>query len=445
MREFNFTEHTIPYQPSLKIQENTNLSVSQIFHGHPLPAIADRGQRPQPLEIRTIRKLWETAERLCLHIDVDLGVDRSVKYKTGGHLAIWPSNPSHEVDRLIAALSLTGKEHVPITIEAAKQPGQMPISIPTPTTIHALSADDFQSEIVVPHATLADVLENTCAKGVGVWNIPLSFILERTKPMKPRLYSISSSTIVHPRTVSITAVVTKTPACPPRSPHRYNGCYGLTTAYLRALESAINDTKRSVMTSEVQPSETMPFDLHGPGAVLAGKSMFGIVRQSSFKLPNKASTPIIMIGAGTGIAPFRGFVQERVKRKELGQEIGETILLMGFRNSTVDFIYRNEWKEWREILTPAIFKYKVAFSRDDECEKLHVQDLLIQSGREIFRLLNGDVPCQVYICGAAAMARNVMTTLATLKMTFCNVGEVEALAWVKKMQQSKRILEDVWG
>lgn len=258
--------------------------------------------------------------------------------------------------------------------------------------------------------------------------------------MKPRYYSIFSSTVVQARKLSITAAVIKTSTCEGGQEARFSGCYGVTTAYLHALEASITNGIDPTTDARI-PS----FALSGARMKLARAKVFSQIRQSSFKLPAKATTPIIMLGAGTGVAPFRGFKQERARMGDLGQRVGKTLLFMGFRHPELDFIYQDDWNHWRESLGSDAFRFWTAFSRENKDTNIYIQDLLQENAQEVMDLLEGDLWCHVYICGSAAMARDVLTCLRSMKMAHSGVDEVQATSWLKQLRQSDRLLDDVWG
>ncbi|KAJ4248807.1 hypothetical protein NW762_012645 [Fusarium torreyae] len=471
-QEFQLKEHDTSYKPSFVIRSEPGECEEVLHLGEPQLVNSSQPEGVRPIAISSINKLWEDDERLCVHADLDLGEDRRLKYKTGGHLAIWPSNPDHEVERLISLMGLSEDQHNPITIELAGEVGGGKITVASPTTVHALlryyveicgalspdtivdmaaftssdaarselrriggSPDVFQAEILTKNATLGDVLE--AVGGREPWDIPLSFLLERLKPMKPRYYSICSSTVVQPRKVSIAVVISKTPTRQSSQDRVFSGSHGVTTAYLHALEASING---SVGTASIPT-----FELGGPRNMLVGGKVFGQIRNSNFKLPAKTTTPVIMLGAGTGVAPFRAFVQESARRKELGQEIGASLLFMGFRRADLDYIYQGDWNHWQSILGPDVFKFWTAFSREDENKKVYIQDRLVENADEVMDLLEGGVRCHVYVCGSAAMARDVLGALRNMKMAYSRADEQQAAAWIKQLRQSKRLLEDVWG
>ncbi|KAI0011839.1 ferredoxin reductase-like protein [Xylariaceae sp. FL0662B] len=151
-----------------------------------------------------------------------------------------------------------------------------------------------------------------------------------------------------------------------------------------------------------------------------------------------------MIGAGTGVAPFRGFVQERLRRQELGQEVGQTLLFMGFRHPDMDFIYKDEWTRCTETLGPGSCKIWTAFSRFG-AQKVYVQDRLRDNTKEVLDLLNNPAGCRLYICGSAAMAREVVQVLVTARMASVGADEEQAALWIRNLRSSKQLLEDVWG
>ncbi len=98
------------------------------------------------------------------------------------------------------------------------------------------------------------------------------------------------------------------------------------------------------------------------------------MRRSQFRLPNRPQTPVIMIGPGTGLAPFRGFIQERAWQKEQGKPIGETHLYFGCRNQEIDYIYREELEKFA---ADGVLTLHTAFSRD-QAHKVRLEGDLLQ-------------------------------------------------------------------
>lgn len=152
-----------------------------------------------------------------------------------------------------------------------------------------------------------------------------------------------------------------------------------------------------------------------------------------------------MIGCGTGVAPFRAFVQERVRRKVIGQEIGKMLLFMGFRHPDEDYIYEKEWREAQETLGVADFKICTAFSREDPSRRVYVQNRVRENADEVLDLFENNFQTRMYICGSAEMARDVASTMAKIRSEAKTESLEQASEWVKSLRQLKLLLEDVWN
>ncbi|WP_248925979.1 assimilatory sulfite reductase (NADPH) flavoprotein subunit [Paenibacillus hamazuiensis] len=161
-----------------------------------------------------------------------------------------------------------------------------------------------------------------------------------------------------------------------------------------------------------------------------------IQHNSNFKLPEDPSTPIIMVGPGTGIAPFRSFMQER---EEIGAT-GRSWLFFGDQHFTTDFLYQTEWQRW--IKDGVLTRMDVAFSRDTE-EKVYVQHRMLQHSKELFTWLQQGAA--VYICGdEKRMARDVHRTLVDIIEKEGGMSREQAEEYLAAMQQNKRYQRDVY-
>ena len=207
----------------------------------------------------------------------------------------------------------------------------------------------------------------------AAWSaLPLSFVIEALPAMRPRYYSISSSSVVQPRQVAITAVVADNALT-----GREQRVPGLCTNYLLALKGSREHASRPL---------GYQYPLNGPKELLTCGKLFAHIRKSTFKLPTLSSHPIIMVAAGTGIAPFRAFLQERARLARMGRPIGRTILVFGCRNEAQDFIYRDELQELQDQLG-STFSLVTAFSRPDYGPKVYFQDRISEHSEEITDLL----------------------------------------------------------
>lgn len=155
----------------------------------------------------------------------------------------------------------------------------------------------------------------------------------------------------------------------------------------------------------------------------------------TFRLPSDNSTPIIMIGPGTGVAPFRAFMQERISTGATGKHW----LFFGERNREYDFLYEDFW---RELVKDDKLRVDVAFSRDQE-HKIYVQNMMDEHGSEFYRWL--EEGAYLFVCGdAKRMAKDVESMLHQIIRKHGNKDEAEAKLYVKKLRADKRYLRDVY-
>ena len=263
-----------------------------------------------------------------------------------------------------------------------------------------VSLANYTNEILAKRITLLDLLETSPS-----CELPFGIFLEVISPLRPRYYSIASSPLVEQDRCSIAVGVVQGPA---RSGH--GEFEGVCSGYLSHLKTD---------------------DL-----------VYGFVRdtKSHFRLPPAPSTPLIMIGPGTGLAPFRGFLQERVALKAQGQTIGQSLLFFGCRHPEQDFIYQNELEEFVRHGVTELF---VAFSRLDG-QKMYVQDKIKENKEQVWQLLQAGAI--VYVCGdSSKMAPDVRNVFATLYQEKMGKSKQEAEQWLNELVTQNRYLVDVWG
>ncbi|WP_110430074.1 assimilatory sulfite reductase (NADPH) flavoprotein subunit [Glaciecola sp. KUL10] len=161
-----------------------------------------------------------------------------------------------------------------------------------------------------------------------------------------------------------------------------------------------------------------------------------VENNDNFRLPADDSTPIIMVGPGTGIAPFRAFMQERDARGATGNNW----LLFGNPSFTQDFLYQTEWQGY--LKTGLLTKISLAFSRD-QAEKIYVQDRLRENAKEVFDWL--EAGAHFYVCGdATRMAKDVESALLDIIQTQGNKSEADAKVYLTDMRKAKRYQKDVY-
>ena len=365
-------EREAVYEPVFGITEREDLTAesSEVYLGEPNKNHLEgtskgpyNSHNPYIAPIAESKEIFTVKDRNCLHMEIDVS-GSNLSYQTGDHIAIWPTNSGKEVDRFIETLGLEGKRHSVISVKGLDPTAKVPF--PTPTTYDAvvryhleisgpvsrqfldtLSAfapnegskaelkklgtdkEYFQEKVASKYMNIAQVLQMVGAH--TPWSaVPFSALIEAIPKIQPRYYSISSSSLAQPKRISITAVVEEI-----RVPDAHI-VKGVTTNYLLALKQKQH--------GEPHPDpHGLDYAITGPRNKYDGIHVPVHVRHSNFKLPSDPSKPIIMVGPGTGVAPFRGFVQERAALAAKGEKVGRTILFFGCRNSKEDFTYQEEW------------------------------------------------------------------------------------------------------
>lgn len=219
------------------------------------------------------------------------------------------------------------------------------------------------------------------------------------RKLPPREYSISSSYQALPDEVHITVGAV-----------RYN-THGRDRSGVCSVQFA----------ERIQSGDTVPIYLK---------------RNPNFKFPKDGETPVIMIGPGTGIAPFRAHMQER---EEYGYK-GNTWLFFGDQHFTTDFLYQTEWQEW--LKDGILEKMNVAFSRDTD-QKVYVQHRIAEHSKEFNEWL--EKGASIYICGDEKnMAKDVHQAIRNVLIKEQNLSEEDAEAYLKQMKKDKRYQRDVY-
>jgi len=230
---------------------------------------------------------------------------------------------------------------------------------------------------------------------------PLGLFLELMPRLQPRYYSIASSSQMYPDSIhAVVAVVTW-------NTQEGKTVKGLCSNFIRELTE--------------------------------GSKVNIFVRRSTFHLPEETSKPVIMIGPGTGAAPFIGFIQQRDAQSKKGKKFGECQFYFGCRKVKEDFIYQELMESAHK---DGIINLSVAFSRDQE-KKVYVQHLLEKDGDKIWKILsNGG---HVYVCGDAKyMAKDVDKVLLSICKKELG-SEGKANEFLDKLSKENRYLKDVWS
>lgn len=373
-------------------------------------------KNPFPAPLLVNRRLTGPgSEKDTRHYEISLA-GSGLSYEVGDSLGIFPSNPPELVEEIIEALHATGDEPVPGADGTAKPLREAllkdyAIKEPSKQFLAALvekagGAAPLTSELLHPDRK-GDLEEylwgmeyiDFLADHPSVCFTPEEFV-KLLRKLIPRLYSIASSIKAFPEQVHLT-VATVTYESHGRKRK------GVASTYL---------------AERVQVgSGTIPVFFH----VAKG-----------FRLPEDGATPIIMVGPGTGVAPFRAYLQER----QASGATGKNWLFFGEQRVKEDFLYREEFEKLQAdgVLT----RFDTAFSRDQE-KKVYVQHRMLENAAEIWRWI--EEGAHLFVCGdAARMAKDVDAALHQIVRTHGGKSEEEAAQFIEGLKKEKRYKRDVY-
>ena len=367
-------------------------------------------ENPWPARVlESIQLNGRGSNKETYHIELDLA-GSGLRFAPGDALAVRSCNHDPLVEEVLRAARLS--DSAPVQLGAESLP--LAAALASRRELTVLTRDVLERyAALAPHAELHGLLADTTRLqpylyGRDVADLLTDFptdqltaqlLTDTLRPLPSRVYSIASSRLAHPDEVHLTVGAVRYEAHGRRK-------QGVCSSFL-ADRVAVGDEVRVF-----------------------------VEHNEYFKLPTNPTTDIIMVGAGTGIAPFRAFVAERV---ELGAT-GRNWLLFGNPHFTTDFLYQAEWQQ--HLKKGGLSKLDVAFSRD-QAEKIYVQDRLLENSRDVFGWLENGA--QLYVCGDKnRLGGAVLAALTQVVQREAGLSAEDAAAYVKNLRKQRRYLEDVY-
>ncbi|MEH7372722.1 assimilatory sulfite reductase (NADPH) flavoprotein subunit [Priestia megaterium] len=383
-----------------------------------VPAEAPAGTSPysrtNPFKAEVLENLnlnGRGSNKETRHLELSLE-GSGLTYEPGDSLGIYPENDPELVDLLLNEFKWDASENVTVNKEGETRPlrealiSNFEITVLTKPLLKQaaeLTGNDKLKALVENREELKAYTEGRdvidLVRDFGPWNVSAQEFVAILRKMPARLYSIASSLSANPDEVHLTIGAVRYEA---HGRERKGVC--------------------SVLCSErLQPGDTIPVYLQS---------------NKNFKLPQDQETPIIMVGPGTGVAPFRSFMQER---EETGAK-GKSWMFFGDQHFVTDFLYQTEWQKW--LKDGVLTKMDVAFSRDTE-EKVYVQNRMLEHSKELFQWL--EEGASFYVCGDKTnMARDVHNMLVEIIETEGKMSREQAEGYLAEMKKQKRYQRDVY-
>ncbi|KAF7347083.1 Fatty acid hydroxylase [Mycena venus] len=330
------------------------------------------------------------------HIEFELPEGSAAR--AGDYVAILPQNPIRDVRRVLARFDLSNEAEV---ILSSVGPTSLPVGKPVKLSevlSEAAASDTTRAYIEELKANYKDEVQ---AKRLSVFEIfeshtditlSIGAFLQMLPPMRVRQYSISSSPLWNPTHITVTFSILDIPSVARKTTQSF---LGVGSNYLASLIPG----DRVQMT--VRPSA------------------------AAFHLPENPMTPVVMFCSGSGVAPMRGFIQERAVQKASGREVGDMLLFFGCRSPKADYLYSDsDLSEW---IRKGVVDVRPAFSRSPEDSEgcRYVQHRVRKDSADIFKALKEGA--SFFTCGSANVAKGIKNTLVEIIMEQENVDLTEAM------------------
>ncbi|EDV20662.1 uncharacterized protein TRIADDRAFT_31504 [Trichoplax adhaerens] len=381
-----------------------------------------------------------TSLHYTILVKLDKGNNSSLNYAAGDHLSIFPGNDPEIVDALLTKLTDGQSPDTPIQMEylnneknwtvdnhippifTLREAFSRFVDISTPPTPQFLQylvnqakdekekshleelakgQDEYEDWKFYENPNILDVIDKFPSL-----QIQSTLLLSKLPRLKQRYYSISSSMAMFPNEIHITVGVVQY--------YTKSGklCRGVCSNWLNSLKE--------------------------------GATIHCFTKAApSFQMPSNNSIPIIMVGPGTGIAPFRSFWQQRaIEEDNSSNNFGDMVLYFGCRTPVKDDIYREELEDC--VNKKVIKEVYKAYSRAPDEPKQYVQDILSQNGNEVLAMLLDD-DGHIYVCGDVSMAAGVTRAIQNILIDYGQFSQEDALEMTKNLKKNGRYHEDIFG
>ena len=398
--------------------------------------------RARPAQVRANRELLTVhggggqPARSTRHLEIAMPADTS--YQAGDHLGVLRRNSIDVLRRVMTHFGLDAGQYITIVPNSGSHT-HLPIDESTPVmgvlgscvelqdvatredlavlagytadpqqkaSLLAMTGDDEESQaryrerVFAPNRSVLDVLDEFPA-----CQLPFEIYLDMLPPLRPRYYSISSSPLASPDVCSITAGVLRAPA------RAGAGTFtGVASGHLAELPEK--------------------------------GTVFVFVRKPTIAFrPPEPDVPMVMVGAGTGLAPFRGFLQERAALRAQGVPVATSLLFFGCREPEADNLYADELLGYQ---ADGLVRVENAFSREPGKPCRYVQDAMLDRADDLWSMLQDGAV--VLVCGnASTIAPGVRASLTRIFQDRTSTSEADAQAWLAGLRAADRFVEDIWG
>uniref|UniRef100_A0A8C5GF76 Methionine synthase reductase n=1 Tax=Gouania willdenowi TaxID=441366 RepID=A0A8C5GF76_GOUWI len=409
----------------------------------------------------------------CSEVMINVAPYPEMIYQPGDSFDVYCPNRTTEVDNLLHRLSLYNQKHCLVNIslikDTKKKGAQVPSHIPEKASLHFLFSWCLEIRSVPKKAFVRALVEHTCdsvhrrrlqelcsKQGAADYNLyvrdaslslmelltafpscspPLSLLIEHLPKLQPRPYSAASSCLRHPGKLRFVFNVVEFPASSERLVKRRGLCTGWMFDLIHSGPFSMENT---------ESSDSLPLP----------KIHVSLRSSCSFRPPSDPSVPYIMVGPGTGVAPFIGFLQHREETRKTHPDrvLGNTWLFYGCRHKDRDYLFREDLEGF--VSSGTLTHLKVCFSRDDAVNDgstssahptKYVQHNLRRHSRHVTDILlkqNG----VIYVCGDAKnMAKDVNEALVEMIRDELKVDQLDAMKHLATLREQKRYLQDIWA